>query len=495
MLSHLKFEKNAFFYGGIVGCLVWGFMIFQFWWGDHDWSYLQQGIAVTDGLFEARYSQHLFTVLLFDGQVLPILTSVVSLFALSFMGYLAAVYLGFPADKRSLILFLCLLVSLPYTAIVFYYLFIALPLMLYAALGVGILFLTKPPFRWQKFVCGFVGAVLLLGSYPPILALVMTIFAGQKLICYLKHKMELKDIFMACLFFGGQFLLAYAVTREIWRHLADQGILNTQMYNLQVRRFDELPEQILKEGIAPLKNIGFFYQTLGGQYAVFYASVLGVAIFKMFYLFKNKIIVFCGVLGLFLVSRLPFLISANAYLAEYRVAYWGQLGLLIVALCFLFDTKQLWQRNLLFAGGGFFLFLFVRTDYDIQKVQYLKFRAERLYHTRLSERVFFHPNFDMMHSYVTLSIGYPNFKEHICGENCSQFNNDVLGHTVMPADLISVLFWDDIHNPVGMGRMGVWGKRLWFVGDFVSKSEEIVAKVKDIRWWMSFLSRVCLLLL
>ncbi|MCM1322693.1 MAG: glucosyltransferase domain-containing protein [Acetobacter sp.] len=484
MIDLLKSWKNALFCSVAAGCLVWGFMILQFWWGNHDWRYLQYGVAVSDGLFEARYSQHLFTAFLFNGQVLPIFTCIISLFALSFMGCLAAIYLGFSADKKSSILFLCLLLSLPYTAIVFYYLFIALPLTFYAAFGVGILFFAQSPFRWWKFICGFTGVVLLLGSYPPILALVVTIFVGQKLICYIKQKMELKDIFKACLFLGGQFLLAYAVTRGIWKYLTDQGVLNTQMYNLQMRHFNELPEQILKELVAPLKNIGFFYQTLGIQYAMFYAGILGTAVFKMFYLSKNKMIVLLGIGGLFLASRLSFLLSASAYLAEFRVAYWGQLGILIVAMCFLFDTERQWQRNLLFASGFFFLFLFVRTDYDIQKVQYLKFRAERLYHTRLLERIFFHPNFDVTRSYVSLSVGYPNFKEHICGERCSQFDNEVLSYTVMPADLISALFWDDMHNPVSDSRMGVWGKRLWFVGAFVLKPEDIATKVRDIRWWM-----------
>lgn len=28
----------------MIGCLVWSFMLFQFWWGDHDWGYIKSGV-------------------------------------------------------------------------------------------------------------------------------------------------------------------------------------------------------------------------------------------------------------------------------------------------------------------------------------------------------------------------------------------------------------------------------------------------------------------
>lgn len=483
LLSQLKSWKKSFFYGGVAGCLVWAFMIIQFWWGNHDWKPLQAGVGITDGFFEGRYSQHLFLSLLFDGQ-LSLLVQIVSLFGLSFLGCLMAIYLGGFKDRVFFFLFLLFVCTQPYTSILFYYHFILLPLIWYAVLGVGILFFAEPPYNLRKFFIGGVGAIFLLGSYPPIISLVATLFVGRKLVNYVYEKASIKEIVISGLFLSAQFLLAGIVASFIWKYLTFKGLMNAEMYNLQIRGWREILPQIFSELIAPIQNIYLFIKTLGVGYAIFYGVVLSGAIIKLFWSARDRWVIFIGICGLLLASRLPFLFAVNASEAEFRIMYWGQLGLLAFSLSVLFNSNVLWLRNFLGLVCVVILFVFIKTDYELQKTQYFMFRAERLYHSRVGNSLLLNQDFKIDKKYIMLSLGYPNFKKHFCWDGCLGYNNDVLSNTVLPADLAPVLFWDDVIAPV-RGRFGVWNNKFWTVE--VAKGNELKMndeRINHLRWWM-----------
>ncbi len=475
-----KEEISVFYKSWLITCLVWSFMLFRFWWGNHDWEYLKSSVELKDGFFEARYSQHLFINFFLEGQVLPIFLGLISLATLVMMGMLVMTYLGGKVESKKY-LFPVLLVTLsPYTAIVFYYVFIMLPLTMWGALGVFILFFTEPPYKLWKFGVGFLGFILLFGGYPPILSFVFTLFVGRKLICYVNQKVQIKEIFLNVVFFCGQLGSAFAVYQVILGWLRKIGALNAEMYNLQVRRIVDIFKQVGWEIIAPITNVGYFYRELGLVYAVFYMVVLGGAIFKFFSLSKNRVIVLGMIVCMFLASRFPFLLSSSAYLGEFRVAYWGQMGLLVVALYWAFSFNMRLVCNI----SLFFLWIFIQTDYDIQKVQYLKFKSECLFQRRVLERISLNSNFNGENAYYTLNIGYPNFKGHFClGGVCARFDNELLDNTVLPADLGQILPLGGPDTFVAK-RLGFWGNRLWRVGMGQLTMDVGMEDINNIRWWM-----------
>ena len=61
--NNKKFYLKAFLISFSIISIVYSFMIFQFWWGNHDWEFLKDGILLKDGFFEARYAQHLPNIL------------------------------------------------------------------------------------------------------------------------------------------------------------------------------------------------------------------------------------------------------------------------------------------------------------------------------------------------------------------------------------------------------------------------------------------------
>ena len=82
--------------------VVYFYMFCNFWWGNHDWGYLKDGASIESGLFEARYSQHLFTLLFLDGHILPIITYLLGFLCISVQAILIGKYFEVPEKNRTL---------------------------------------------------------------------------------------------------------------------------------------------------------------------------------------------------------------------------------------------------------------------------------------------------------------------------------------------------------------------------------------------------------
>ena len=140
---YTKISLKSFF----ILTLVYSFVMCSFYWGNHDWHYLKNGMSLSSGLFEARYSMHLFSVLFTNGHILPILTVFFGLFGVVLLGIVSGIYLGFEKRSKEFLIFVLLIGLFPYSSIVLYYLFIAIPLNWWAVFGVLLLFLSEKPFN------------------------------------------------------------------------------------------------------------------------------------------------------------------------------------------------------------------------------------------------------------------------------------------------------------------------------------------------------------
>lgn len=481
-----NFYLKAFLISFSITTIVYSFMILQFWWGNHDWNPLRYGLNQKDLFFEARYSQLIPMTILLNGQILPPFLFILSFALLSFLGLLLAKHLSLPQKKLYYITFSLLLILSPHTPILFYYLFITFPLLFWGCIGISLLFLSQKPYKIWKIILGSFGFFLLLGSYPPILALIFTIFIGKLLHNYLTSKQNIKQITINGLFFIAQLILAtigYKITCIYLKHL---GLLNPKMYNISLRSPSDIISQILPESIAPITQLPFLYNSFGTTYTIFYSLILLGGLWQIFRLLPNKLMAIIFSLSLFLASRVSFILSPEASQAVFRISWWGNTGIIAVFLSLLYKNKQTIIRNLLFAISIFFIISFSKTDYEVQKVQYLSFHAERLFHKRVEERLFSFQEFSLDNDYLSLSLGYPNFHHHFCYNDCQKFNNELLSATVMPADFGQVIFWDEIKNPL-IAKYGVWNNKLWLVIDRHLKnftSQDLTSNLNNLRLWM-----------
>jgi len=477
-----NFYFKTFFIGWSLCCSIWSFMIFQFWWGNHDWDHLKRGVSLAAGFFEARYSLHLPSVLFFDGQLLPVFTLCCTNCFLVIMAILTAKYLQIPKTIFSYLFFVLVVVSLPHIAILFYFVHYMLALAFWGCVGIGLLFLFEDDHKWWKFVSGTIGFVLLLGSYPPIFSLLITVFVGKKILDYLKNLYGFRKLVNEGLFFCGQLVSAFLVYKVILAYLVSVNMVNTGMYNLSTYTVWEVLRHVPIELWASFTFLRDLQRFFGNMYLLFFAILfsvgLGIIIFKA----KNKIIAIALIITLLLASRLSFLLAGASYIAYFRVCLWGELGLFFVFLAFLLRENTKVVRNFLFVCGIIFCSCFLRTDFEIQKVQWLGFYSERLFHKRVDEKLFSYPKFDLNNHYMVLNFGYPKLHHHFCYDGCKGFNNDVLDNTVLEAYFGDVIFWDEVAKP-RITKLGAWGGLMYFVGETPSNMSIYADNVADLRYW------------
>ncbi|MBP5698360.1 MAG: hypothetical protein J6W96_02390, partial [Alphaproteobacteria bacterium] len=402
-----------------------------------------------------------------------------------------AKYLNFPPKKEIFFFFITLLTCSPHTPILFYYVFIMIALLFWGNIGLGYLFLSEKPHKLWYFIIGVFCFFLLLGSYPPILSLILTLFVGKKIQQYLYNNQNLKEIIYSALYLFIQLIIAAIFYKLTIKYLEHLRLVNPRMYNISIRDPSDLFHQLFIETFAPIYHIPQIKNYQGFLYTLFYTMVLFTGTFRILYLAKNKFLAALMVISLFLSSRIPFILSASAYYGTFRVSWWGEIGLIAVNLSFLIQINKKYSKNLILILGCFFAYHFILTNYEIQKTQWFIFSSERLFQKRTEESLFSHPDFNLDNNYMSMNFGYPDFSHHFCYKKCPNFNNELLSPTSLPSDFGQIIFWDEIKNPL-VAKYGIFGKNLWFVTDRYLKNTKIAnieENTQNLRYWMYLTAR------
>lgn len=486
----VSFLKNIFLKSLLISCVVWGFMIVQFWWGDHDWGYLKNQVSLRDGFFEARYSQHLFTVLLFNGQVLPVWSIIGGIIFLTMTAVLLAVYLELPQQYKLFCIFVLFVCLNPYVFVFFYYVYLSVSFMVWPLVGVGGLLLCEKRSA-VRFGLGCVIWFLLLGSYPPNIALILVAFCVKRTICYCWGKENLRDIIVVSFYFSSQLIFGFLGFKIVYFILEKNNLLNLDMYNIDMRGISgmllHIPEEFLKS-IGQLFDVQTF---LGWDYCVLLVIPLSLAIWELYRIFSGKrLVLTLLVLSIFIASRFAFIAAERSEVGFFRMEYFGRLGLAVFALAILGRVNKLWVKNLYWLWGVLVLALFMIKNYEIQKIQFLGFYAGRQYQARLGERLATHPLFTLEQKYITFSFGYPNFRQHFLDDEyqTGEFAEKIM---VFYSDIVTALFWEENVHPVAIG-VGINGKsllrvdrsnngELWRNTDYWQDNPE---NIKNIRYWL-----------
>ena len=474
--------------------IVYSFVVFSFYWGNHDWHYLKNGISLSSGLFEARYSMHLFTVLFTNGHILPVLTVCFWLLGVVLLGIVSGVYLGLEKRSKEFLIFVLLIGVFPYGSIVLYYLFIAIPLNWWAVFGVFLLFLSEKTFTGVNLLLGGLGYMLLFGSYPPNIAFILVLFIGKRIIEVAINKENFRSVVVKSLYFMGQFGVGYVLFKAVVFVLVKNVFLDFGMYNVKVNDFSVILRKIPVELVNSVVSLFKFKSELGVSGCVFLVITILGSSARAIIQAKNKILVVLLLLGMFLASRFMFIFSPSSEIASFRGGYWGVLGLVVFSLAFLNLKTDKWFRNCMYVFEVLFLIIFMRTNFEMQKTMNFIFKSEIKFHERLKTRLENHNKFNNDYSYITLSLGNPYYPKHFCENGCEGFDNEVLSSTTMNMDLIPLLFFDDKY--IVDTKLGAWWNSIWTIRDgrYFSGNDKVKSFDKgdlgDIRDWLYFRAKV-----
>ena len=97
--------RKSFWILFVITNVVFGFYTINFFWGNHDWIYMTNGIPLSRSFFEGRYGAYLFSRILTGGLYLPIISALWSFIALSLSAVVLAVYWKIPQRTAYFVIF------------------------------------------------------------------------------------------------------------------------------------------------------------------------------------------------------------------------------------------------------------------------------------------------------------------------------------------------------------------------------------------------------
>ena len=194
ILSHFKdrFYIKAILESWLALCVAYSFLIFQFIWGNHDWGHIVNKVNLSSSFFEARYSIHLFQLLFFDGNILPVIMFVLTLLAITVMSVIGLLYLGVSKIDTRYVLTIFLIGILPYNYIMIYYFYTSFSVYFWAVIGILALIYAEHSAKWYKVLGVSVILFLILGSYPPIISMLLVLFMAKRLCDFIDNKQNIE---------------------------------------------------------------------------------------------------------------------------------------------------------------------------------------------------------------------------------------------------------------------------------------------------------------
>ena len=467
--------------------VLYFYMLCNFWWGNHDWGYLLSGASVESGLFEARYSQHLFTLWTLDGHILPVLSFLMGFICIGAIAVSVGKYLKIESKYWWVIaLFIG---ANPHIFALFYYVYLFFPFMVWSLVGVLGLYFFEGKCRVYKFLGAVFLYVMVLGSYPPNLAFVFVLFVAKRLFLFEEEKENIKIIIYKFLYFFAVFGVAIFVYKMICAYLIKMQMVNLDMYNIKMRGALDMIKSIPYELKMSVWQFFEMFSFMKQGYVLGLSSIVALGMYVVIKKAKNKWFTGMLILGMLIASRFAFLVSLHPEYAVYRLMYWGRLGVYIVFLAVLMKQKDIWVKNVLGMLLVFIMSLFVVSNLEIQKVQNMGFISGRLYQKRLLDTVLYNDNFKFDGDYISLNFGQPNFRSRFYKDEYN--TGEVVGlNLVFEFDVANYLFWEEKVSPVIIGagisgrsvlRVDRGGKDKWHNPDYWTNNP---SNMENIRFWL-----------
>jgi hypothetical protein len=345
--------------------------------GNHDWDWMKgttQHLRLDTGLFEGRYAKFIFNMLLFDGNILPWLNTLVG-FAFLASG---AVLLGKYWQLPSLLARLFVGLSLVLMPFILGWLYFPLNLIgnFFSVFAVVLgLMLAEKSCWWKQGLA--IGCFLLaLGVYPSAVEMMPVCFCFRNILIFPKDKREFGQP-LGCLCVG---IVGFKMI--LWG-LTVKGLIFEAQYNMQTATLSVLWEHFKA---LPLWIVQQFWATSPffprGMKIVMTMIVLGA----LFLQNKKTLPFFVVALGATVLSA--FLTrDPSEVLFMPRVNFYGLNAFMAGATAVLLVQKKRAVKNIGMLLSGMLIFMSVCADCYAQKVWSFGLAAENNLIERLTSRV------------------------------------------------------------------------------------------------------------
>ena len=371
-------DKKLFMLVFLALNLVFAFYQISFFIGNHDWDWVKgtnQILSFNTGLFEARYSKFILNVMLYGGQILPILNNLTA-FALLSLGMVMLVNYWQIKNKYSQLIIALTPCIMPYILGWMYFPiniignFMAIPLII----G-GLMLIEKEEIKYNAYA--ILCFLITLGVYPSVAETIIICFLIKQI---LNNKQNYKAIAKKFL----PILLSLIIFKLLILVLSKAGIVYTENYNLQTL---SLKETILNSFNTLDVIIKQFYLTLPFFPLSIKLCGLGLVILATTQILKNKQSLILWIIALLttgLTSLLTSNISDTAFMP--RINFYGTNFLYTGAIAILLSQKGIY-KNLCYILSLALIYTSAISTIEAQKVWELGKRAELNLINRISSRI------------------------------------------------------------------------------------------------------------
>lgn len=399
----------------VLSALCYLPFLINFMWGNHDWGWVKENTPLWSGVFEGRFSQFFLQTLLFDGQILPILTLLLSLIAYSGSAILLLNLWNVPHKNYIFLLLGLNLITAPYTISWLYFAFITLSCLSWGLCIIGGFWLLEKKSLKLALPSATILFTLALGGYPPVINLIFVIFFSLVLI-----DISLKNItpkstlrkYIPHLATIALSLLSFLIVQYILKKLN----LRYDTYNTAGISLEGLTEKIKLLSTVLFKQFitttSFIFLTYKLSWALCTFLALIILFIKTPRRFANKTLFCLATLGLLLSPLTTLFLASNTeyVLYEPRIDFFGLTYIYIFSAAILLKSPRPIFKNLTYTLLTLLLFYNINTLAFAAKVWKLGFTAETNLMERILTRIENTPTFTPTKTYTFVQGGTLDFR-------------------------------------------------------------------------------------
>lgn len=399
--------------------------IFSFTWGNHDWEWIKEYTPITSGFFEGRFSQFILQTILFEGNILPIVTLLIALSFLSATAIILSKLYNIPQKKHLYILLSISLTTAPYTISWLYFSFITLSCLawtFFIVLSFYVLNKTKKILSPQSLIATIL-LTLSLGGYAPTINLIGVIFFSLIIFDINSKKTTIHNLIQKYLPHIITILSSITLFLFILHILKKYNLMQTTYNTAQININDILPKTIIciKTAITQFFNITTF---ISNKYK--YCNLLLVllsiyTIIKKIYKKPSMLFIFIlTFIGLLLSTTLTIFVAQNTHyvLNEPRIDFYGILFIYLFSASILLKNNSQLIKNITYILLSIIIFYNITTLAYANKIWSLGFQAENKLSERIIARIENTPKFNPHNKHTFIQGGNIDFrsKYHIKSE-------------------------------------------------------------------------------
>ena len=409
----------------IIVNIVFSFYHIQFFWGNHDWDWIKgttQVLSLNTGMFEGRFAKFILNVLLFGGQILPILNNITAFALLALGGVLLVEYWQIKDIKIKTMTALLPILS-PFILGWLYFPINILGNFAAVALVAGGLCLAekKAIYKAVAVICW----LLALGVYPSVMEMIVICFCFRCILNRITFSETIEKavpIFITLVLF--KFLL-WSFGQLGWT-VADYYNLKTVTFSELLNRTPQMIKMALEQLVVSLPFIGLKFKILG-VITVILAFICSIRDYK------KAILWLVAFLTTILSTWLTGTPEETAYMP--RINFYG-LNFFFAGAFAVLLQKTTNMRNIGYLLGLVLLYQSIVSDINAQKVWVFGKKAEE----NLIERIVLRIDPQITDKRVPVVAGEISLRPHYYFEKYQHPSQYVLNTSFMVRHIPAGIF-------------------------------------------------------